>query len=250
MRLKRGGKRRGAGRPKADVETVGGAIALYFEGASLRGSSRTGASFGKTYGAASVLRWVRLYGGRAAVMFDRAANDIGKDWVADELFEEVGGVKMYIFNVMDRRTRYLLAARVERYRDADAARRTMEAAVRAAGGYPETITTDRLGSYPSAINFATKRKARHIKSQGIRAEINNNLSERLQGTLRHRLKVVRGLERVNTAHAWLTAYRAHYNGVRPHQALRGRTPAMAAGVTGAKRYRNNWPAVVEAGRYG
>ena len=244
--MKRGGRRPGAGRPSADAQTVGGALALYFVGASLRGAEQAGAAFGASYSRTSVLEWVRSYGGRASAMFDAADKDVGLDWVADEAFESVGGVQMYIFNVMDRRSRYLLAASVEATRNLPAARRVMKAAVRAAARFPATVTTDRLASYPSAIWYETQRRAKHVKSDGIRAEINNNLSERMQGTIRARLKVVRGLERQTTAQAWMSAFRAHYNGIRPHQALRNRTPAMAARITGAGEWRDDWPAVVES----
>jgi len=51
--------------------------------------------------------------------------------------------------------------------------------------------------------------------------------ERLQGTLKDRLKVTRGLE---NGEELLKGWFAHYNFVRPHQGLNGMTPAEAAGI--------------------
>ena len=46
---------------------------------------------------------------------------------------------------------------------------------------PKTITTDKLRSYIRPIKDVLP-EADHIQSEGLRAEVNNNLSERLQGT--------------------------------------------------------------------
>ena len=67
-------------------------------------------------------------------------------------------------------------------------------------------------------------------SKGIRAEINNNLSERLQGTLRDRDKTLRGLKQRETGQAYIDGLVLHYNYFRPHESLKGKRPAEAAGA--------------------
>jgi len=61
----------------------------------------------------------------------------------------------------------------------------------------------------------------------MKSRVTNNVVERLHGTLKDRLKVTRGLENgVEMLKGWFV----HYNFVRPHQSLGGKTPAEAAGV--------------------
>ena len=57
---------------------------------------------------------------------------------------------------------------------------------------------------------------------------NNNRIERLNGTLRKRVKVHHGWKTVKTQLA--EGQRIQYNFVKPHMALEGKTPANAAGM--------------------
>jgi putative transposase len=52
---------------------------------------------------------------------------------------------------------------------------------------------------------------------------NNNKMERMNGEVRDREKVMRGLKRTDTA--VVTGYQLYHNYFRPHQALDGKTPA-------------------------
>jgi len=50
----------------------------------------------------------------------------------------------------------------------------------------------------------------------------------LHGTLKDRTKPMRGLKSFESSKALLEGYTIHYNYVRPHQSLNGKTPAQAA----------------------
>ena len=52
--------------------------------------------------------------------------------------------------------------------------------------------------------------------------------ERMNGEIRDREKVFRGLKKSNTP--ILTGYQIYHNYVRPHEALEGKAPAEAAGI--------------------
>ncbi|MDG6978989.1 MAG: transposase, partial [Nitrososphaerota archaeon] len=58
---------------------------------------------------------------------------------------------------------------------------------------------------------------------------NNNRIERMNGTLRERIKVQRGWKSYQTPLA--EGQRIAYNFVKPHMALEGQTPSQAAGLT-------------------
>ena len=62
-------------------------------------------------------------------------------------------------------------------------------------------------------------------------ETNNNIIERLQGTVRERDKVMRGFKKEESAQKILDGFRAYYNFIRPHQALQGKTPAEIANIS-------------------
>jgi len=56
----------------------------------------------------------------------------------------------------------------------------------------------------------------------------NNKMERLNGEIRDREKVVRGVKKSDSP--LIGGYQIYHNYVRPHMALEGRTPASVAGI--------------------
>jgi len=54
--------------------------------------------------------------------------------------------------------------------------------------------------------------------------------ERLNGTIRQRNKVMKGLDDAETAQTMMDGLRIHYNFLRPHGALNGKTPAQKANI--------------------
>ena len=141
----------------------------------------------------TIYAWVKKYTADAVEQMKGHKAHVGDEWVADELAVDVGGWQMWIFNVMDEKTRYILASHLGRNRDLKAARAVMQKAKEAAASPPKTIKTDKLRSYDKAIKEVFP-ETLHIKSQGIRSTLNNNMSERLQGTYRSRVKTMRGMD--------------------------------------------------------
>jgi transposase-like protein len=68
---------------------------------------------------------------------------------------------------------------------------------------------------------------------------NNNLVERLNGTVREREKVMRGFKKEESAQQILEGFRAYYNFIRKHQSLNGKTPAETANINLGLE-RNRW----------
>jgi hypothetical protein len=62
---------------------------------------------------------------------------------------------------------------------------------------------------------------------GLAAHRNNKM-ERMNGEIRDRERVMRTLEKSDSP--ILTGYQLFHNYVRPHTALKGKTPAEAAGI--------------------
>ena len=150
---------------------------------------------------------------------------------------------MWLWNVMDAKTRYILASHLTPRRDANAARVVLRKAALAADKPPKTITSDKLRSYIQPVKDVLP-DASHIQSEGIRASINNNLSERLQGTFRARIKTLRGLDSRKTGQRYLDGWVLTYNHFRGHESLGNKTPGQRAKANPPFR---EWADVVKAG---
>ena len=208
---------------------VGLALESYFNGASYRDIQDT---FDKHYGyrpsTATVYEWLIHYAGLARRLMDEFKANTGDTWAADETVIKGDGMNLWLWNVVDVKTRYLLATHVSRTRTMPDAVTLFREAARRAQRPPRVIVTDGLNSYIDGIERVFGGDTRHVVSKGIRAEVNNNLSERMQGTIKERTKVMRGMESLKTANAFIDAFMLDYNHLRAHQALGGRTPAQAA----------------------
>ena len=179
----------------------------------------------------TVYAWVKTYTDEA-VEESRKPDykaQTGDTWVADEMVVKVGGKNYWNWNVMDEDSRYVLASYLSPNRTSQDAIRVMEMAKEAAQEDPKVIKTDRLASYDEGISTVFP-YTKHVKSNGIRAEINNNLSERLQGTYRSRVKTLRGLDGRESGQRYLDGWTLTYNHFRDHEAQDGEPPAVKAKV--------------------
>ena len=219
-------------RPHATAHEKGSAVDMYFDGHSYRQVARNmGNYFGRETDPASVYNWVRKLTGKADDILRPVPVNTGREWVADEMVVNVGGKNYWLFNVMDADTRFVLAAYLSPVRTTRAAQTTLALARERSVNPPEELRTDGLASYRQALPRAfPTRKVKHTVSQGIKAEINNNLSERLQGTFRDRDKTLRALKRRETGQSYIDGLVLHYNYFRPHQSLDDKRPAEAAGA--------------------
>ncbi len=225
---------------KYTPETITLTLDLYFSGLSLRKIARTlNDHFDLTLGATTVYDWIQRFVPMISAYASRLTPQLSNAWHADELFVKMKGGEFlkdkgsiaFLWNVMDRKTRFLLASKLSKYRDiAGADRAFVEAFLNAGGRMPEKVFTDAHHSYRPAIKlWSVGKRPQHIAKAGIKKpHANNNRIERLNGTLRERVKVQRGWKSMKTQIA--EGQRIHYNFVKPHQALAGQTPAEVAGI--------------------
>ncbi|MDV3244904.1 MAG: DDE-type integrase/transposase/recombinase [Nitrososphaerales archaeon] len=221
-------------------EMVSLTLDLYFSNMSERRIARTlNDHFGTRMGGATVHRWVEKFVPAISEYVNTLAPQLSETWHADELFVKMKGGETikdrknmaYLWNVMDRGTRFLLASKLSKHRDVGgAARAFMEAKKNAHERQPEKVFTDGLKAYREGLSFAfVQEKPEHIANSGIKKpHATNNRIERMNGTLRERVKVQRGWKRMDTKLA--EGQRIQYNFVRPHAALEGQTPAERAGI--------------------
>lgn len=102
-----------------------------------------------------------------------------------------------------------------------------------AGKQPKTLITDGAPNFHEAYEkeFWTNKignRTEHIREIAFNGERHNNKMERMNGEIRDRERVMRGLETKDTA--ILKGYQLFHNYIRPHMALDGATPADLAGI--------------------
>ena len=230
---------------KMDAEMVGSAIRDYYTGKSYK---QIAEGLRDEYNIpepskATVYEWVRDYTDLAVQEGNKHKAQTGDHWVADETMVDVGGRKAWLWNVMDGRTRYILATHLTPDRDANAARTVLRKAMAASSEAPAYFFSDKLRSYRPALRELLP-ETTHYQSEGMTADINNNLSERLQGTFKDRIKTLRGLNSLETGQRYLDGWVFTYNHFREHESLNYATPGKRA-KSGMPF--NEWADVVKVG---
>lgn len=228
---------------KATPKAITIALDLYFKGVSQRKIVEHLKMFeGVIVTQPCVLKWIRRYIELMKDYLDKFTPQLGGMWHSDETMINVrktepidGENYSWAWNLLDHETRFLIASEATKHRNIEDARKVFQEAKQTANGQtPDFIITDKLPAYKQAVTkeFYTMKKPRtqHVKFKNIRERTNNNIVERLHGTLKERTKVMRGLDNDETAQKMMDANRIYYNYLRPHQALNGKTPAEKAGI--------------------
>lgn len=213
------------------TQTIGESLGLFYGGLSLADISRhLVATEGIYVDPATVWRWIIKY----SRMSERILNKLGVktswQWVIDETMIKVGGENLWLWDVIDTRSRFLLATHITKSRDMRSAVAVLSEAYNRVIGLPKQIVSDGMPAYPDAIERVFGADSEHIRAKGLTAEVNTNIIERFQGTVKERTKVFRGLKTLDSAIAISEGFIIHYNFLRPHMTLKGKTPAVYAGI--------------------
>ena len=232
---------------KMNADMMGSAVRDYYDGKSYKKIAeglKEEYDLEKEPSKATIYEWVRDYTSKALKQMKDHPAKTGGHWVADEMAVKIDAYEkpVWLWNVMDSETRYILASHITPRRDAQAARVVLRKALAAADKPPKTITTDKLKSYIKPIRELMP-EAKHMQSQGMGADINNNMSERLQGTFRDRIKTLRSMNKRKTAQHYLDGWVLNYNHFKGHHSLHNKRPAQRAKVDAPF---NEWADVVKA----
>jgi putative transposase len=237
-------------RMKHDPKAITTALQLYFAGESLRNVQKSLRLLGVEVSHKTVWKWIQKYVGLMQTYLDKITPQVSNTWRADEVYVKFRGNMKYVFAMMDDETRFWIAQEVADSKKKHDARNLFIQAYKVADKVPATLITDGLPSYHRAWKkFYSWRttptmKPEHIKEITLRGRIHNNKMERMNGELRDREKVMRGLKVVDTP--ILKGYQIYHNFVRPHQALKGRTPADMAGIK--VQGENKWLTLIQNAR--
>ena len=177
--------------------------------------------------------------------FDQITPQVSETWRADELYVKIRGQMKYVFAMMDDETRFCIAQEVADRKEGHDASRFFRESAKAGGKVPSILITDGLNSYGSAFHdvyeFTTGKHPVHVREITLEGPIHNNKMERMNGEVRDREKVMRGLKRTDTP--IVKGLQIYHNFIRPHEWLNGVTPAERAGIV--VEGENKWMTIIQ-----
>ena len=226
------------------TENIGSALWQFYTGASLndiRGYIEQ--HTGNRPSDSTIFNWVKRFSEIAIDEAKKHTPKVGDTWIADETVVKIGGKNWWLWDIIDADTRFLLATHLSQTRTAKDAQNLMRQAYEKTGKVPRQIVTDRLRAYLDGIELQFGADTKHQHGSPFDVESNTNLIERFHGTLKDRLKVMRGLKSPETADFLIKGWLVFYNYIRPHESLDDKTPAEVAKVILPFK---NWLEVVES----
>lgn len=231
--------------PKMQYSTdkVADAISMYYEGMSLKEIRRNFIQQHNDYiSDVTVLNWVNRFTDLAVAEVEKHKPDVGSVWIADETVLDIDGQNVWLWDIIDSKTRFLIATHMSYTRTSKDAEQLMKQAYKVTGKIPRIIYTDKLRAYLEGIEQTFGADTIHKQGSPFDVGSNHNYIERFHSTLKSRTKVMRGLHTIKSARKYLDGWLVHYNFFRPHMSLKDCTPVQVAGIKFPFR---NWKEVVE-----
>jgi transposase, IS6 family len=154
----------------------------------------------------TIFRWVQRYAPEIEKWVRHHQGYRSASWRVDETYLRVGGRWKYLFRAVDKHGQ-LIDFMLSDRRNTRAAYRFLRKAVKAMNDYPpESITTDKLASYPKAI--------RRLQSEGLlpkevahrTSKYLNNIIEADHGALKRVIQPTRGFQGMKTARATIKSF--------------------------------------------
>lgn len=240
---------------RTDHVIITRALQMYFTGMSFRDIAGCLELEGIKVSHVTVHNWVSKYSKIVAPYLDGITPNVGDWFRADEVWIKVAGKIAYLFASMDDDTRFWLAGEMADSKTNHNADSLLDMTKKKAGKTPSVFISDKLPAYAKSCRKIFGRKTYHKSNAGIRStrkgprgdqlttkfHPSNNKMERLNGEIRDREKVFRGLKKMDSA--IIDGMRIYYNFTKKHISLDGMTPAEASGII--VDGDNKWKTIIE-----
>ena len=212
------------------IKEVASAVSMYYDGLSQNDIRRQLQQiYNREVSDFAIYNWIERFTKDAVNITNHYRPNVGYVWLADETVINVGGRQCWLLDIIDVKTRFLIASKLSPTRSVEDIHDVLKEAYARTGIIPKVIMTDHLEAYIYGIKLTFGDKAKHVQVKKFTAKPNNNIIERMQGTIKERTKVMRDLKSLNTAQLILDGFLVNYNYFRPHETLKT-TPANKAQV--------------------
>lgn len=218
------------GQVKKEYVTI--ALNEYYAGMSVKDiSEHLYRNYGYRPSKSVVYDWIDKFTDKAIKHFKEFQPKVGDKWTCDETVIDLDNQKIWHWNIIDNKTRFILATRMSLVRTTKDAEILMRMAKKKAGKSPKTIVTDKLRAYLDGIETVFGADTEHIQSSPFGAnEESTSIIERFHSVIKERTKVMKAFRDVDNAIQFLNGFIVYYNYLRPHEALNGKTPAEKASI--------------------
>ena len=191
----------------------------------------------------TALRWIQDAKKATDKIYRVIRIPVSGKWTTDEIHFKTMGKGKYLYGIMCWWSRFVIAIDISEEKLHYDANGLFVNAVEVAGMIPGVMINDKLPGFGKAYRNVMGKKRRHpvpesteipkttyqIRAASVKKRhINNNRRERLNGTVKDRIKTVRGFSSEEPALLGLLV--TFYNFLKPHESLKNKPPAEEMGI--------------------
>ncbi len=217
---------------KTPAKRIASALGMYYGGMSLDAlQQQFRQDHGEDMSESNYWNWVRRFTKEAIKQCKDFHPAVGDEWVADETYMKLKGRNVYFWDIIDTRTRYLLASHASFSRGAGSATILMKLAQFRAGKIPKVVITDKLGSYLVGVEEAFGGDAKHVQGGPFKLLGSGESTaqiERFHRTLEQRTKVFQKYDSIEDIRLLTDGWLINYNFMKQNEGCGNVPPAQAA----------------------
>ena len=217
---------------KTSVEQISSTLEMYYSGSSVKDIKNfLVQKYQNNRSKQTIFSWMDKYSHEAIEIANGYHPEVGERWITDETVVRIAGQNVWIYDILDVKTRFLLATRMALSRTSHNTEMLMKEASKHAGGkIPEVVIMDANSSFADGIEKAFGSNAGHIQSKSFAEKDDNQRMERWHETLNERTKIIKRLKTIDSATRVINGFLVSYNFFKPHESSDAKTPAETANI--------------------
>jgi transposase-like protein len=224
---------------KPSASIVGSTTSMFYKGMSLDTIKQQLREHNGIYPSnLTIYAWIKRYSEQVVNKFNNPKRPfVGDVWLADETLCKINGNSIWLWDIIDIKTRFLLVSRTYLVPTNHDASVLLSDATQIAGKLPLVIFTNQLVSFFNGPELPFRTDGKRIIFMIPASEPAKHLIEHFHNSLKDRIEAIKGLKSCESANVFLVCWLMNYNFFRHQEELGGITPAMKAGF---KFNYNNW----------
>lgn len=220
---------------KTPAKQIASAMGMYYGGMSLDAIQQ---QFKQDYNLdmseSNYWNWVKRFTKEAIKQAKDFKPEVGDQWVADETYMKLGDKTVYFWDIIDSKTRYLLASHASFSRGGREARVLMRLASIRAGKTPKVVITDKLRSYIIGVGDEFGTHTKHIQGGPFKTISSGESTaqiERFHKTLEQRTNVFEKFKDMASIKLLTDGWLINYNFFKQNEGCGNIPPAQAISKT-------------------
>jgi len=216
---------------KLPKEQIAFTLTMYYEGMGFTAICRyLKEKYNSCPSGSTLYTWLMRFSETVISAAQNEHPQVSGRWIAVLTPLKIGSDRFWFWDILDIKTRFLLASHVSKNISPRHARHSLELAVKKARKLPGVLFTDQAALYSAGLSPDDADPLSGIKLQEVVTESSTRLLRSFNSISRAREIILKGFKHLKSARTIIDTWVVHYNYLRPGEIVTNNTPAIQAGI--------------------